>query len=148
MLLARQVVAAVTALAVLLCGVACVCGSAPVTIGINPHATAAGTEPAGALPPCHRHRLTHASPPAGPVNHKLPGHSCPHCQSGMSPQVTSNSRATDVGRLPPMVGPFLRPIPPLGSGILIATVGLSMAHDLAPPSPRATLLRLHCALNT
>ena len=147
-LLHRQIVGAVTAVAVLLCGVVCACGaSAP-----HSHAIAAPPDAADRLPPCHRHRATTShNPGAGqptktnPCKGKGSDHSCPHCQPGTSPQVSSGNNTPDLTPL----GHFIEVVQPVSAAVHTGAwqSQRAAAGKISPPLA-PTLLRLHCALNT
>src|SRR6476619_1660796 len=113
MILPRQIIGAVTALAMLLCGVACACGSAHASTGPANSVDTAPREPA-----CHRHhggarsssdRLSQPARP-DPCKDQNPDHPCHHCQASASPQLANDRPTVQLTPLAHFVG-ILDPVP-------------------------------------
>jgi hypothetical protein len=138
----RQVGVVLTAAFVLLSHVYCACGGAARV------AATAGASEAASLPPCHRHaaatdqRGKHGPAPADRGSHS----SCPHCK----PLTVADGAGQKVADgLKPAL--WLAPFCPSSTVALTSPTAARPAFtaaDLPPPSPRSTLLGLHCALNT
>jgi hypothetical protein len=130
-------VACVTAAFVLLFNDYCACAHSAAPA---PHADGVANE----LPPCHAHRATgtHGAPSQSPTPAgKLP---CQHCKSAF---------ASDTARQAAPLQPFFLAwaLAPTSIGVEIVVTGshdVALALDLPPPRPAASLLSLHCALNT
>jgi hypothetical protein len=148
LIVGRQVVGTVTGLAVLLCSIACACGS------MAAPSRDADDEQAPAETSCHGH---HAESPAHgeskkPDPCKKEGkkegedHSCQHCQPNTSPQLGEGKLAVQLTPFAHLVG-VLNTAPFDSQQFLLISTPWSIVGDLSPPLA-PTLLRLHCALNT
>jgi hypothetical protein len=150
----RQIVAAVTAASVLLCGIVCACGgSLPAMRDPSVAASAAAARPAehGEHDAhCHGHHDDDrdSQDPHGQKPEPCHGgdHSCSHCQSAVNAVPDAGKNTADLNPLTYPAGLVL----PAVFAMPCAAVGQirwTAVGDLSPP-PAPTLLRLHCALNT
>src|SRR4051794_41703316 len=121
--LGRQFVATITALAVLLCGVVCVCGSAQ-----DSARRLQSFDSSAVQPPCHRHHAGGDASPSKSGKERTPDHSCPHCQGGVSPQASTGSSDVKLPGLAPLPGPFLGAVSVVSSLDLTATNVATTAH--------------------
>ena len=141
-----RVVAGVTAALVLLCNIYCACGGA-VSGGSTPCHDVAAAAPASCGAHCHE-----PSPDApGPSETQQPGGApaghtgCGHCD----PVLSVSEQSTTKAKLDPVEWdaaflPLFIPSAEAPSADLPATA----SGKLLPLVPAATLLSLHCALNT
>jgi hypothetical protein len=130
-------VACVTAAFVLLFNVYCACAH---SAAAGPHDDGGGND----LPPCHAHRAagTHGTPSQSPTpTGKLP---CQHCKSAFASETAK--QAAPLQPFLPAWGVATTPAEVVQ--LAAASHDVALALDLPPPRPAASLLSLHCALNT
>jgi hypothetical protein len=147
----RQIVASVTAAAVLLCGVVCACGGVDHQDHSDHLNIASPAAAAGQKPHCHGDRENDADHGGKSRGHeggpcKDTDHSCRHCQ----PTVTIKSGAGGgMVDLKPLAQGFVALPLVFAAPLVHAThaVRWSAVGDLSPPV-HPTLLSLRCAFTT